>query len=83
MHFSHCQELFRALNGDLVATASLADMLQNTGSHFRSLFASLLTGKTKFDYLKSEDESATSYKHRRENDDIRSSDGEEGKDEEN
>jgi hypothetical protein len=44
----------------LVSTASIADMLHNTDSHFRSLIASLLTGKTKFDYLKSEDESTLS-----------------------
>jgi hypothetical protein len=48
MLYEHCQELFKALDGDLVSTASIADMLQNTGSHFRTLIASLLTGNTKF-----------------------------------
>ena len=49
MLYEHCQELFKALDGDLVSTASIADMLQNTGTHFRSLIASLMTGNTKFD----------------------------------
>ena len=62
----------------MISTASIADMLQNNDSHFRSLIASLLTGKTKFDYLKTEDESATSMKHHHEVDDA-DSEGEEEK----
>ena len=60
--YQHCQELFIALEGDLVSTAQIADMLQNTGSHFRSLIASLLTGNTQFDSLEEGDESSSSIK---------------------
>jgi hypothetical protein len=78
MTYLHCQDLFKALEGDLVSTASIGDMLQNTDSHFRSLIASLLTGKTKFDYLKTEDESAISMKDHHEVDES-DSEGEEEK----
>ena len=62
----------------MVSTASIGDMLQNTDSHFRSLIASLLTGKTKFDYLQTEDESAISMKDHHEVDES-DSEGEEEK----
>ena len=62
----------------MVSTASIGDMLQNTDSHFRSLIASLLTGKTKFDCLKTEDESAISMKDHHEVDES-DSEGEEEK----
>lgn len=78
MTYLHCQDLFKALEGDLVSTASIGDMLQNTDSHFRSLIASLLTGKTKFDFLKTEDESAISMKDHHEVDES-DSEGEEEK----
>lgn len=48
-YVAECQDVLRALKGDIVAMAKIADRLQNNDRHLHSFICSMIKGSTKFE----------------------------------